>query len=177
MDDSQSSSTVNGRNDRQNLTSRYRLREFDYSTPGYYFLTIPTHDRHDLLGEIVDAEMKFSEFGSTVKALVADTDRRFPSLSVVQFEIIPNHVHLLLHISIDNEITTPSDFVKQLKGTSTAAYRKGVREGRFRDVGPKVWQVGFNDEIIRNDIHLENVRRYMSNNVIQWTEDELYRLK
>lgn len=177
MDDSHSSLSVNERNDRQNLTSRYRLRDFDYSTAGYYFLTLPIHGRYELLGEVVDCEMKLSEFGSMVNVMVADTDRRFPSLSVVQFEIMPNHVHLLLYISIENEITTPSDFVKQLKGISTAAYRNGVREGRFRDVGPKVWQVGFNDEIIRNDIHLENVRRYLSNNVIQWTEDELYRLK
>ena len=164
-----------GLNSRENLTSRYRLRDFDYSTPGYYFITIPTNQRRELLGQIYDFRMNLSEFGTIVTQLVSEAASKFPYLTVEQSVVMPNHLHLLLNIGLENEITTPSHLVKWLKGASTAAYRVGVRDGRFPDAGPKVWQVGFNDEIVRNDVHLANVIRYMDENVAKWAEDELYR--
>lgn len=161
-------------NSRENLTSRYRLREFDYSTPGYYFLTLPVMNRAEVLGRIDNRTMMLSDLGREVHDLVENPPDRFSHLTVEQFVIMPNHVHLLVYIAIDNQSTTPSDFVKWLKGGSTVAYRAAVRSGSCPDLGSKLWQVGFNDEIVRNDAHLENVRRYIAENVAKWSEDEMY---
>jgi REP element-mobilizing transposase RayT len=160
-------------NSRENLTSRYRLREFNYSTPGYYFLTLPVANRAEVLGCIDDYEMVLSDLGSAVHELIISSTRRFPHLTVEQFVVMPNHVHVLTYISIENETTTPSHYVKWLKGTSTLAYRAAVRAGSCPNLGSKLWQVGFNDEIVRNDAHLENVRRYIAENPARRSDDEL----
>jgi REP element-mobilizing transposase RayT len=130
--------------------------------------------RAEVLGQVDDGEMVLSSLGSEVHDLITSSSPHKPHLTVEQFVIMPNHVHLLTYISIENQNTTPSHYVKWLKGASTVAYRAAVRAGSCADLGSKLWQAGFNDDIVRNDAHLENARRYIAENVARWSEDEMY---
>ncbi len=142
---------------------------FDYSNPGYYFVTTCTHMRRCCLSTITDNNMELSVIGQIVDDLIQDVFASSDTAMLDEYVIMPNHVHLLIYLSLDNADVTISDLVKRIKGASAAAVR---REGLLgADVGP-LWQKGFHDEITRNDQHLERVRAYIADNPRKWHEDK-----
>ena len=70
-----------------------RLRGFDYSQDGAYFITICTRDRACLLGEVVDGEMHLSAAGRVAQAVWEGTPRHYPHVRLDAWTIMPNHVH------------------------------------------------------------------------------------
>ncbi len=77
-----------------------RLKGYDYTQPGAYFITVVTHDRECLFGEIVDGEMRLNEFGEIVRAEWFKTAvvRPYVMLYPDEFVMMPNHVHGILWI-------------------------------------------------------------------------------
>jgi putative transposase len=73
-----------------------RLQGYDYSAPGAYFITICTHQRECLFGEIVDGEMRSNELGQMVNACWQRLPFHFPNLTLDAFVVMPNHVHGIL---------------------------------------------------------------------------------
>src|SRR5690606_40358358 len=75
-----------------------RLRGYDYASPGTYFVTICTHDRACLFGEVVDGQVRLNRFGRMAYSQWVALFRRFGHLRRDAFVIIPNHMHGLLVI-------------------------------------------------------------------------------
>lgn len=165
------------RNDRTHLSSRHRLRDFDYTLPGFYFLTFTTHRFQRLFGEIVDGNMHPTPAGQMLNKLLPEIEQQFSAVSPETFVVMPNHVHLLLYQSLVNDNFTPSDVVRWIKGKSLAAYREGVEELGWEPFEGRLWNASFHDEILRSEAHLENVRRYIIENPQRWDEDEYHSLK
>ena len=96
------------------MTSRKQLRlpEYDYSTPGAYFVTICTHDRQCILSDIIvgalheapAVTLHLTEIGKIVAQYIEMLPVRYPNLGVAQYVIMPNHIHLLLHIGGERAI-------------------------------------------------------------------------
>lgn len=145
-----------------NLTRHRRLKGHDYSIPGYYFITFNTWDRLPHLGRLDNGKLHALPIGAFLQREIAQIPASYPHVSVDCHAIMPDHVHVLIYISIESVGTTISDVVRTLKGRSSAAFRKMVPES-----GGKLWQPGFDDQIIRNDKHLENVRRYIAENPVR----------
>ena len=100
-----------------------RLKEFDYSQPGEYFVTICTKGRACTLGEIVDDAMKFSEIGKIVEACWREIPEHFQNARVNIYQIMPNHVHGIIQIkerTRRGEVPSPST----TKGDETSPLRK-----------------------------------------------------
>ncbi len=76
-----------------------RLKDFDYSQPGGYFITVCVHDRRYLFGEIIDAEMKMNEIGKIVQEEWHRTSEIRPNVELDKFVVMPNHAHgiIILH--------------------------------------------------------------------------------
>ena len=70
-----------------------RLRDFDYSSPRAYFVTICTWKRECILGEVVDGKVILSPAGETVQDTWLELPKRFPTISLDSFEVMPNHLH------------------------------------------------------------------------------------
>jgi putative transposase len=77
-----------------------RLKGYDYTQPGAYFITVVTHDRQCLFGEIVDGQMRLNEYGEIVRAEWFQTAivRPYVMLYPDEFVMMPNHVHGILWI-------------------------------------------------------------------------------
>ncbi|MDD5731995.1 MAG: hypothetical protein PHU42_03835 [Patescibacteria group bacterium] len=75
-----------------------RLKDFNYSEPGDYFITICTQDRKCLFGEIVDGDMKLNEVGKIVEKCWLEIPEHFPNTELDIFQIMPNHIHFILRI-------------------------------------------------------------------------------
>lgn len=78
-------------NERNRLS--IRLREYDYSQAGGYYVTLCTKDRKFLFGQVVDGEVVLNEFGKVVKFVWFDLPHHYPNIKLDAFVIMPNHIH------------------------------------------------------------------------------------
>jgi REP element-mobilizing transposase RayT len=76
-----------------------RLKGYDYTQPGAYFITICTHGRECLFGEIIDGEMHLNEAGQIVVQTWQDLPNHVPNVQLDAFVIMPNHVHGIIIIT------------------------------------------------------------------------------
>ena len=87
----------------ENLQDRHhrrsiRMKGYDYSQPGAYFITICTHGKQSLFGKIVDGEMKLNDFGRVVEFTWNDLVNHVDGIELGPFVIMPNHIHAIIHI-------------------------------------------------------------------------------
>jgi putative transposase len=166
-----------------------RLKEWDYSRYGYYFVTICTKDKQHFFGDIVGDKMKLSEIGKIVAGEWRKTDSIRDYAKLDEWAIMPNHLHGIIIIQNENNVETPghaslhrevpfgdtfkaslpkanlSHVIKEFKSASTwTIHRKG-----FTDFA---WQSRFYDHIIRNEKELHEIRDYIVYNPLKWQFDE-----
>jgi putative transposase len=70
-----------------------RLREFDYTTAGAYFVTIVGQDRACLFGDVIDGEMHLNDAGRMVETVWTEIPAFYPGVDIDSFVIMPNHLH------------------------------------------------------------------------------------
>lgn len=80
-----------------------RLKEYDYSREGAYFITICTYDRECMLGNVADDEMILNQFGNIVLECWNILTGRYTNIGIDKFVVMPNHVHGIIKI-IDRAI-------------------------------------------------------------------------
>ena len=84
-----------------------RLKEYDYSTPNAYFITICTEKRKNLfwmdVGAIIDRpkNVPLTNLGIIAQRSIENIPKYYPAISVDHYVIMPNHIHLLLQINAD----------------------------------------------------------------------------
>ena len=156
---------------------RLRLPEYDYAQPGYYFITVCTRERKQealcsiehTVGAIINRPPRISltSLGRIVDETIRAIPDHYPGISVDQYVIMPDHVHLILsfrHIGPDGrQIAAPTPLPKVIQQMKRIASKQA---------GVSLWQKGFYDHVIRNDEDLTNVRRYIRNNPRKWIQDK-----
>ena len=80
-----------------------RLRGYDYSREGIYFLTIRTKNGEMMFGEIEKGRMVLNEYGEAVQRIIGRTGRVYENLSLECYTVMPNHIHLLVRITGDEK--------------------------------------------------------------------------
>ncbi|MDD5073690.1 MAG: hypothetical protein PHU92_00685 [Candidatus Shapirobacteria bacterium] len=73
------------------------LKDYDYSSSGWYYLTICTQDRQGLLGKIINGKMKLNEFGKITKGKIKGLEK-YQNINVDIYCVMPNHIHLIINI-------------------------------------------------------------------------------
>ncbi len=77
-----------------------RLREYDYSQPGAYFITICTQNRTCLFGNVVDGKMVLNDAGEFARKCWMEIPNHFPRVTLDEFVIMPNHIHGIIIINV-----------------------------------------------------------------------------
>ena len=150
-----------------------RLREYDYSTPNAYFITICTDNRRNLfwrdVGAIIDrpANVPLTGLGTIVRQSIEDIPKYYPAITMDHYVIMPNHIHLLLQINTDD------DGRSMIAPTISTVVRL-MKSAVSRQAGHSVWQKGFYDHVIRNDMDYQEIWTYIEGNPGKWSEDRLY---
>ena len=180
----------NASSPRQNRRS-IRLRGYDYSQAGAYFVTLCTHNRQCLFGEMVDGKMQLNEAGRVVENCWNDIPLHFPHVELDEWVIMPNHVHGILSIAVSPDVGAKnfSPLQCSLKhqsaqrpcgtsktiGSIVRGFKIGVTKW-LRNNTPihDVWQRNYWEHIIRNEPELHHIREYIHNNPAQWELDRLY---
>ena len=174
-----------------------RLKGFDYTQRGAYYITIFTHQRERLFGEVVNGEMILNKFGLVAKEQWEKLARRFKHVELVVFVIMPNHMHGIIFI-VDERTGTaegvhnatpllirraPTDyrvekFGKPVKGsipTIIRSYKSAValRINLMRGTkGLPVWQSNYYEHVIRDEKDLQVKRDYILSNPLNWEDDD-----
>ncbi len=118
-----------------------RLKDYDYSENGFYFVTICSDNRRPMLA---GANEKI------VQDAIEQLPQKLRGVSLDYYQIMPSHVHLILILD-DCELKL-GEIVRRLKATATKL------------VGYKLWQPNYYEHVIRDEHALNNIREYIQNN-------------
>lgn len=167
-----------------------RLRGYDYSQPGTYFVTICTHEKRKLFGEIINDEMHLNESGKVAQWIWKAIPQYYPCIRLDQHVVMPNHVHGILINRGDKSRTQSSptengkriDPMQMLPMPMSGPPTLGQIIRKFKaltsyyihgnGIDEFAWQERFYDEIITNASALESIRRYIINNPARWIDDD-----
>lgn len=164
-----------------------RLKGYDYSEEGAYFVTIVTDHREILFGKVVDGQMVLNELGEIVKKEWLKTGELRQNIEIIddEFCIMPNHFHGIIVISEDTRRDTarrvPSQFGKPVTNSLSiviGAFKSAVtkRINQIRNTpGSPVWQSRFYDHIIRHEKDYNKIANYIYMNPSDWIKDDNFR--
>jgi putative transposase len=145
-----------------------RLNGYNYSASGAYFITICTHKREYLFGDIVNEKMEFNTFGDIARSHWQQLSQHHPHIIMDESILMPNHLHGIL--ILESSIDTTKSISEIIRGFKTFSAKAINKERGLR--GIPVWQRNYYDRIIRNELELDRVRQYIINNPRNWDADK-----
>jgi putative transposase len=158
-----------------------RLRGYDYSTIGAYFVTICAYNRKCLFGQIVDEQVQLTDVGEMVRRWVTELERKFSSSKVDTYVIMPNHWHGIICLGqIEDSLSgidrgqgalRMSDIVGWFKTMTSNEYLRQIRVEIHQQPLLRLWQRNYYEHVVRNDDELNRIRQYIADNPIRWEED------
>lgn len=168
------------------LITSSRLKHWDYSSTGYYFVTICVKNRICCLSEIINDTIKLSNLGQITKQCWFEIPNHYPFTTLDEFTIMPNHVHGIIiinnpHLRRDGAcpVSTDSHAYHKLP-ESTAYHTLGNIIGSFKSAASTQihtqspafqWQPRYHDHIIRDNRELDHIRQYIHDNHLKWNDD------
>ena len=169
-----------------------RLAGFDYAQDGAYFVTMVTHGRACMFGDVVAGEIQVNPAGEMVDAVWRELPAHYPGVGVDWYVVMPNHFHGIVVLTSANNnavgagspgpdrgnentaggetppLPRPSlpNIVAYFKYETTK--RVNVQRGT---AGARLWQRSYYDHIIRDDDDLTRAREYIALNPARWADD------
>jgi REP element-mobilizing transposase RayT len=171
-----------------------RLKGYDYSQAGAYFVTLVTNKRDQIFGKIVNGEMQLSKEGQIVAYHWNLIPAHFPAAKLDKWVIMPNHLHGIIilrtgeasanRLNEDPESWAADASPQRPIGTVTGSL--GAILQNFKSVstrkinqaeaspGVRLWQRNYYEHIIRNETEWQRIRDYIQVNPLHWQEDQLH---
>jgi len=169
-----------------------RLKHYDYSREGFYFITICTQNRLHLFGEIVDDVMVLNVAGEMLDHWYMELKNKFKHIKNHEMVVMPNHIHFIVEIAYGkndgyatvgadlrvcphdgNNKVVVGDIVQWFKTMTTNQYIKMVKNGTCPPFDKRIWQRNYYEHIIRDDVDYERISTYIINNPLTWEDDVL----
>jgi len=174
-----------------------RLKGYDYSRAGLYFITICLHNRQCLFGEILNDIIQLNEFGWVAHHQWEKISERFPNVEPDVFQIMPNHMHGIIALNetvgstlaVDpdgdnngmpmndrtrvNGVPTVGDIVGAYKSLVSNECLEIFKSKHTNKIMGKLWQRNYYEHIIRDEQSFQNIRQYIIDNPVQWSTDKL----
>jgi putative transposase len=154
-----------------------RLKHWDYSTPGGYYVTICTQQRRLFFGTIEKNELNLSPVGEIVTQEWLKTASLRESVELDEFVVMPNHFHGIIFLkqvvgtgvqkSEETKLISLGLIISQFKSACT----RRIRANFVKDFA---WQSRFYDHVIRDEIDLQRIRIYIRDNPMKWALDKYY---
>ena len=158
-----------------------RLKGYDYSQSGAYYVTICVQHRKCLFGSIVSSEMQLNGAGEMVVSIWQSLPTRFANLELDEFVVMPNHFHGILLVTGSADVAgerAPTgraanlgEIVGAFKSLVTVEYIRGVKNRKWLPFVHSLLQRGYYEHIIQDNTSLEQIRDYIANNPQQWKLD------
>jgi putative transposase len=167
-----------------------RLKEYDYSQAGAYFITICVKDKSCLFGNILDDKMILNDAGAMVDKWWQKIPEKFPDIELDEYQIMPNHFHAIV-VNTGNLASTGTvnnlpgeentlgehtgsplfSVVRWFKTMSTNEYIRNVKSNNWPTFNGKLFQRNYWEHIIRGEQSYNNIADYIRNNPAKWAND------
>ena len=158
-----------------------RLKGYDYSQAGLYFVTICVQNGMYLFGDVVDGKMVLNEYGKITKNEWLKTTELRKNVQLHQFVVMPNHFHAIIEITEnvvmsdvgancirpnENETDNLGECNSPLRSPSqtVGAIVRGYKSAVSRQIGFPVWQRNYHEHIIRDRNAHAQIAEYIENN-------------
>ncbi len=172
-----------------------RLKDYDYSQAGLYFVTICTQNRLHLFGEIVGDEMALNDAGEMIEKTWHEIPQFYTKFAIHEFAVMPNHIHGIIEITNNDSIpvsvgagpracpdngqpqgvapTGLGDIVGRYKTLTTKRYIDGVKNNNWQLFNRKLWQRNYWEHVVRNENEYHRIAQYIMDNPPKWALDKL----
>ena len=129
--------------------------------------------------------MALNDAGKMVDRWRHEIENKFPDIDVVEFVVMPNHIHGMICIAGRTPVagqthrSAPTDrvnlqkIIQWYKTMTTNEYIRNVKQNGWVPFKGKLWQRNYYEHIIRSEKSLEQIREYIMNNPVKWDSDEL----
>ena len=161
-----------------------RLKGYDYSQIGLYFVTICAHDKKCLFGEVAKGEMQINEYGKTIESTWNDLVNHNGGLRLKAFVVMPNHVHGIVEIGGAGLEPRAGLEPAPTGGMKSQGLQEIVRQFKtfsakrinaIRNLpGTPVWQRNYYEHVIRDEDDCTRIIEYITTNPQRWAEDSLH---
>ncbi len=167
--------------DRYPKRKQIRLKGYDYSQNGYYFVTVCTQDKGNVMGEINGGDMKINEVGKMVEKWWLELANKYLNVKLWEYVLMPNHLHGIIEI-VGAGFPRPKIELGRGDRAPTLgnmiAYFKYQSTKDCRSLGcmrlDRLWQRNYYEHVIKSERELNNVRSYIQDNQKNWKKDKLY---
>ena len=154
-----------------------RLKGYDYSVPGAYFVTLCTHNREKLFEiETVGNDLRVVPFlqNEIIHKWLKETENKFNNIKIDKYVIMPNHIHIIVIITERHIGRSLHDVMRWFKTMVTNEYIRMVEDGKCKPFNKKLWQKSFHDHIIRGEKDYQQIWEYIDTNPLKWELDCFY---
>jgi putative transposase len=160
-----------------------RLKDYDYSQAGAYFITVRTRSGHLLFGDIVGEKIHLTEVGHLADACWRDIPHHFPNVDPDEYVVMPNHVHgIVVLLSQDCKGTAcRAPTAERFSRPTPLSIPTIVRSFKAAVTGQvhlihgfsraALWQRNYYEHVIRDDKSLDRIRNYILTNPLRWHLD------
>ena len=154
-----------------------RLPDYNYNTPGAYFITICTENRKPILSEIVgggafDApHTQLTKYGQIVQRYIL-SGNRIRGITVDKFVIMPNHIHIIL--LVDETAAGGTSRAPSPTNAAIPHFVSTLKRFCHRDIGNDIFQRSYHDHVIRDEEDYLLIWQYIDNNPVRWQDDCFY---
>lgn len=146
------------------------MREYDYTAPGLYFITLCTHRRAPLFGTIARGIVRLTPVGELVQKLWSETAKVRPGVALDAYIVMPDHLHAILSLPYaERHERQQSVLLRRARSLgSLVAGFKSACTSRIHALlgtkGVKIWQRNYYERVIRDQRSLERIRGYIAMN-------------
>ncbi len=139
-----------------------RIKNYDYSTPGAYFITVCVANRKPILWNVGAAISRppLSSIGSVVETAILQIPKQYPWISVDKYCVMPDHIHMILSVKADED-------GRQVAAPTVSTVVGHMKRWVSMQVEQSIWQKSFIDRVIRNEKSYQAVWEYIENNPIK----------
>ena len=164
-----------------------RLKGYDYSQAGAYFVTICVQHHQNLFGNVADAEMQLNDLGIIAKDCWCTIPQHFPNVELGEYMVMPNHIHGIVVIADDcrgvqlnaptetRDLSNPFSAISPKRKTLSVIIRtyKAAVTTRCREIDRAdfVWLGNYYEHIIRNEREWNAIAKYIYDNPANWLGD------
>ena len=155
-----------------------RLKDYDYSENGYYYVTICTKNREEYFGKIINRKMHYSQIGEIVCKEWIRTEQIRENIKMDKFVVMPDHLHGIviiengIHVGAycntplqTNKFRSPSNNLGAIIMGFKSSVKRWCNKNNFKHFQ---WQRNYYEHVIRDEKDLYEKRNYIINNPLKW---------
>ncbi|NDV83121.1 transposase [Bacteroides sp. 51] len=145
-----------------------RLKEYDYSKEGCYFITLCTINKECLFGEIKENTIILNKTGKLIIETWGWLQQQYTFMTIHEWTIMPNHLHAIIELK-DTATKNLGGIIGAFKTVSTKKFNQIITQNNIQ-----LWQRNYYEHIIRDSRSYDSIINYIRTNPERWIEDSLH---